>query len=671
MENDQEKSLICIILSIIGTIFSLIFIFLLVAQNFHTVDLSDQISKIFVMPLSSFAPEPLERTLFITGIFLTPLFLYGWYYFSRKIILSKIKNENALNKLCNKLIIGSFYFITSLFIIDFLTTRTYYQVLHKYISHFLFFVLSVSALILSYILVYKDNKMFKKISCHAVKITACLVTIILPLLVLFNEQNVINQDSIAHQFSCVFYAMVQVFLGKELLVDLNNLYGLYPHFLNPIFQIIGLSVFKFCLIMAILLVLSYFFIFKFLEESIKDKFVAYISYIAIVFAGYLFIKPFASYDVYFQYAPIRVIFPALSILLTWKYFNNKSKLLYFISWILYSIAILWNLDVGIVVFIAWLAVLIYQELIENTYLTAFKKILKHMIIGFSSLISVIILYSLLMKLIYGYFPNLGLFFNYQSIFYICGYAMIPMKIIHPWNLVILTYLVGLAISVKNFFNKQVSPIDKSIFYLSILGIGIFSYFQGRSHDYCIIGVNYPAFLLLGIFIDKILNKDESLNICCFPSTKFISTMLISFLIFLNLGLIVEVPLLVGFLKERYVNITAKKSDNVLANELFLKSNIQPKEKVLILSNSSDIYYLESKADAPVKVPGFLELFLQKDYEKVYSFLIKNKTAKVFFDCDNFVLPANPFKYKIIQILQQKYYVTNISQDGTKMILQKR
>ena len=45
----------------------------------------------------------------------------------------------------------------------------------------------------------------------------------------------------------VFYSLDQVVKGKTLLVNLTNQYGLYPHFLEPFFQIIRLNSFTYSL----------------------------------------------------------------------------------------------------------------------------------------------------------------------------------------------------------------------------------------------------------------------------------------------------------------------------------------------------------------------------------------------------------------------------------------
>ena len=51
-------------------------------------------------------------------------------------------------------------------------------------------------------------------------------------------------------FLAYFDSVVQVFLGKTLLVDMAPQYGLYALLLKPLFKVIGLSVLNFTLVMA-------------------------------------------------------------------------------------------------------------------------------------------------------------------------------------------------------------------------------------------------------------------------------------------------------------------------------------------------------------------------------------------------------------------------------------
>lgn len=660
-----KEDFLLLFFSVLLTIISLIISSVIISKFFRPIDQSAEILKLFALPLGDFKPEPLEKTLYFSLTLLTPILLFSWFFILKETIIKKIKNTNTLNVFFQKITLTSFILIFGLFLADFLQTPSYLTLLKNFLSTQMFAVLAALSLIFSTILVYKENLIPKKVIRIICTILIFMVFLTLPLMSIFSIYNLNEGSHFTIHFNSVFHSVSQVFLGKELFVDLTNQYGLFPHLINPIFQLIGLTVFKFSIVMALFIMISYYAFYKFLNESINKKYLAFIGFVAIIFIGYFCSKPFQFYEVYFQYIPIRLLFPALSIFLSWKYFNNKNQILYFISFVVYAIAILWNIDTGLIVFLSWIAVLIYQELTKNLGIKTVKNILKHVFCGLTILISIFILYSLAMKFNYGYFPDYKKLLCYQEIFYKYGFYMLPMKFIHPWNLVILSYISGLGLSVKYLFTHKANPIDKSVFYLSVLGLGIFSYYQGRSHDFNLLPVCYPSLLLIVIYIDKILSLNFGQKTEQF--IRFIIILPLSLLIFLNLAFVFEYPMIISFIKEKFITIIDKKPTNIIKNIGFMKSNIKPKEKVLILSYHSGTYYSETKADNPLKSPGILELCTKEDYQKIYNFLNNDRSSKIIIDNTFIMQYPSEFKNKIIEILLEKRNIKKISPNKQIMI----
>jgi hypothetical protein len=102
---------------------------------------------------------------------------------------------------------------------------------------------------------------------------------------------------------------------------------------------------------------------------------------------------------------------------------------------------------------------------------------------------------------YDNLPDFFELMQYQIYFYQLGFAMLPMKLIHPWNLVAIVYLIGLVYAAQSVIIKNDTMNSKMVFLLSILGFGIFVYYQGRSHDFNLFDVCFPAILIVTIFIE--------------------------------------------------------------------------------------------------------------------------------------------------------------------------
>ena len=126
----------------------------------------------------------------------------------------------------------------------------------------------------------------------------------------------------------------------------------------------------------------------------------------------------------------------------------------------------------------------------------------------------------------------------QNVFLGSGFNMVRMKLWHPWVLIALTYGIALVITVKELkFLKNENNSEKFnknifIFILAILGIGVFSYYQGRSHNECFKAVLYPGIMLLGIFLDYILENFSKCTkfekICECITFSIIITILVNF-----------------------------------------------------------------------------------------------------------------------------------------------
>ncbi|MEQ8188284.1 MAG: hypothetical protein ABRQ39_09980, partial [Candidatus Eremiobacterota bacterium] len=193
-------------------------------------------------------------------------------------------------------------------------------------------------------------------------------------------------------FESIFYPILEVSQGKEGLVDFVPLYGLYPHFLQPFFKIIGYTIFNFSFLMGFLLFLSFFILYIFLNEITRSRLIAVLGFFTLLwynyfYGKYLLLRLLNLSDPYFQYHPVRFLFPCLYIYLTWKYFNKKNIYLYYSLFIICPVACLWNFDTGIVVSLSYMFILIYQELCEHNLILAGKKIAWHLISGFSFFIT--------------------------------------------------------------------------------------------------------------------------------------------------------------------------------------------------------------------------------------------------------------------------------------------
>ena len=334
------------------------------------------------------------------------------------------------------------------------------------------------------------------------------------LIILFALRNIYSESrlrteldqNIVYHFMAVFTPNTDVALGKTILVNETHQYGLYPHILSPIFAVIGFSVLKLTAVFTALIVVSLIAFYLFTKNVLKSNLAALLVF-CMVMAMLVLTSPHVCYSFY----PVRTFFPFVVSYLLWKYLQHLSVKLYFTIMVLSSIGVLWNMDAGAVLFATWLITVSYIELrsMRTDWRKAIFAVLKHWIIGISTLAGCVLMYALFAYMRSGHFPNFKRMMELQEAFYLVGFGMMPMPLVGTWNLLAMVYGFGLSYSIAALFTDRTDTRPVIVFFLSIFGCGIFSYYQGRSHPLVITVVLYPAIILTGIFMDQLMSEKRS------------------------------------------------------------------------------------------------------------------------------------------------------------------
>jgi hypothetical protein len=159
------------------------------------------------------------------------------------------------------------------------------------------------------------------------------------------------------------------------------------------------------------------------------------------------------------------------------------------------------MDTGLVVLIAWTAVQAFDVLCKRpvvTFLIPARDVLAHVALGLIALFVAFASYAIFAGIRSGHSLTPDAFWQYQRIFYGLGYLAMPMQLLELWQPLILIYLVIVASSTRHMMQGTASAVVKWQFFVALFGLGVFSYYQGRSHVYSLICVSYPAILLAAV-----------------------------------------------------------------------------------------------------------------------------------------------------------------------------
>jgi hypothetical protein len=615
---------------------------------FYQPDISlilDKARELLIPTLVNYCnPEPLERTLFILGILLIPAFLLVYYLIIKWFLHHK--SESAINKMW-MLICSYALILVSLLIYEVLGSPSQKEPLISYFQFYILFsildkniplIIFVPFIMALYFLLKaaysQENKTGNIIEIFSYVFCLLLISYM-------SAIYVFSVYTVDQHFDTVFYSMVQLFKGVPPGVDgFTNTYGLYPYFLNIIFKIIGLSVFKCSIVFCMLIALSYLLIFLFLKNTVDNKLLMLSGFVSAIYfpklsmnllhTRTLFIKygEFVSHA-YYQFLPIRYVFPCLLLCLGALYIKNKNKYLYFTSSVVCGLSLLWNFDTGVITALSWMLLNIYSECEQEHVKTILRNGLWHLIKILSVMIITILCFLLVVYIFYGRILNPILITSSLYIFSQLGFFMISMPLIHPWTILVLAYMTGIGICIRAIVEKDITPWTKNIFLVTVMGTGMLLYYQGRSHDITFQEPFFYFFILLTLFLDKIFSylKSNKNILLTFFSIIIASTFSMA-MILMTININDEIFLLRNAVNDVYDSpykvVIQKDCD-------FIRKHANPSEKIIIFSRDEAIYFSKIP-NASAFNPGFSECFLKTDYERLEKLVARSDVK--FFVAEN-------------------------------------
>lgn len=471
---------------------------------------------------------------------------------------------------------------------------------------------------------------------------------------LLNEYHHYNANAL--NLSAVLHPVIQTYFGKAVLINQKSQYGMYPYFLEPIFRLWGdISIFRFSVIMSAMVFASIFSVGLFLWLKLQNKVLAVLGLAAMLFFHYFSIMVW-PHELYFQYYPLRTFFPSLLILLFWVYLQKPRSWYLSCLWVLASISILWNLDVGIFCFGAILVALGYQVMVSRDSTSQKLKVLVHQsLTGCTILLTTFTVFSLYLHARYGAWPQLAELLSAQKLF-LSG-AVFSLN--HLWTVIVLIYLLGLLVVAGLAPSKPDRREGTMLIFLLTLGVGIFTYHLNNLHDSVLTNCGYPAIILLSILVDRALVQKGgrywgilgvallSLLAAVFARNLKHSQVIRDEITLRNLinprpasptalwakrGIC---PTCVSFVMEgEYANNRSLNPDWVNKAEYmdeYTLPNSAVRHDLLILSNWDYLLYLHARAESPLRSVNFRHLFLPEEWTELYNLVESRQPALIILD----------------------------------------
>lgn len=370
-----------------------------------------------------------------------------------------------------------------------------------------------------------------------------------------------------------------------------------------------------------------------------------------------------EWEPYFQYWPLRFLFPALGIYFFYSLTKNTNKKIIVFMSILGAMAALWNLDTGVPVIGAfWIYLLMRIFFPQND--TRQKRLL-YLLLSFVTTILCWSLFILYLHLKSGETIHLSNIVKYQKIFAIYGIGMLPVPVnYHPWMIFYSAYILGLIVALFSWIKKQTSPVNDLLFFMSILGFGLFTYYQGRAHEYNLIIIAWLPLMVMLILTDRLIRLVKAQRLP--RSAYLISTPIIILTALIGFNFILEIPDLVSYSKETISIMRNQPQTPVLTNIQFIKQSLHQSKYAVILSTNQGAYYAETRVISPINTPSLVETLIKSDYQSLIDQLTLHPIEHLFIQTE----PNNqiPTEFKV---LLPYYRIQNESKAGMLYLIGKK
>jgi hypothetical protein len=268
-------------LTVIFTIALLYLLNNLIFKSFHP-DIEAIFAKVVpisIFPHDGFAPEPVERMQFQVSMLCCPIFIcmfFSIFKKYKKVLVDKPKIALYINL---SSLIAFFIFIFYLLSEKLAYVHsdpsgiqtTSYFFANNFLGKYDIIIGGLLYPLMAFACYYygrSKTTLFKKLAFNFLSLAIVFIVLLDSIFYNVFHLAVLGWDRLM-ETNAVFYSMTQVLAGKFLLVNINSQYGLYAWFLLPLFKVIGLTTFKFSLVMGVLNAISFLFIYLGIKRVIK------------------------------------------------------------------------------------------------------------------------------------------------------------------------------------------------------------------------------------------------------------------------------------------------------------------------------------------------------------------------------------------------------------------
>jgi hypothetical protein len=247
-----------------------------------------------------------------------------------------------------------------------------------------------------------------------------------------------------------------------------------------------------------------------------------------------------------------------------------------------------------------------------------------------------------------------------------GYFCVAMIVPSAWTFVVLLLITGLVIAALAHRRRRVPWKGRVVLFLSLMGVGLFSYYAGRSAESNLINASPSAIVLAGLLGSEALARMRRGILP--PVTRWFllpwAAMIFwwAFLFFVHLPVILqrEVQFAEAALHPE------PGANFVQANADFAAQQVRPGESgVFFLSGHSGFYYYLTGTARTLRVPGNVELLQMRDMQALIAAIQARQIPKLFVERNFWTMDMyRPDVYReLTDAIAANYHANSASPNG--------
>jgi hypothetical protein len=454
---------------------------------------------------------------------------------------------------------------------------------------------------------------------------ALIISVILvPLLRIWSADSVAYHALFTSHYDAAVSSVVRIAAGGTCLADVIPQYGCYGEFIAPALKLFGTSTTAITAVFAVLQVVAMWSTLLFAVRLLDMPAVQLGCLLSLLIATG-FNLTWWYFDPYLQYFPLRFFLPALSLLLVVRYQTAPGALMAFALGAFSGISILWNFETGLAIGPSLAAFILLGNFTARPWNNRADMLkagarLAAFAVGVAISVGLIAAYLWLKATSAVNFES---FFLFQKVFYLTGFAMIPIPAFPDYWAVhaailfcVLLYSALWAMSGPPVRDHKLELAA----YLAILGSGLFVYYSGRSHPLVLRLVAWPSVILFFFMLERCASR--SIERQAMVRTAMVFGIVLPMVFFLQ-----ALPQLRDLAGLFYHN--PPKERDFAEDLAFIASQVGRDEPAAIVALNQGTLYGQTGAKPMLNGPSAAEMIRREDLVLQSEMLVRQGPKKLF------------------------------------------